>query len=158
VRDRIKAVLLADDGWTYRNISYALFIDEQTISQHVVDYKESGKLTLSSGGKASYLTEAKSKELTAHLKETLYTQASEICEYVQTKYGVYYTLSGMTSWLKANRFVYKQPKGVPAKANVELQKKHIESYENHMNTTPEDEPTLFVDSMHPTQSSKLADG
>jgi hypothetical protein len=31
--DRIKAVLLADKGWTYRKISEALFLDEDRISQ-----------------------------------------------------------------------------------------------------------------------------
>jgi DNA-binding NarL/FixJ family response regulator len=31
VADRIKAVLLSDDGWTYKEIAKALFLDEQTI-------------------------------------------------------------------------------------------------------------------------------
>ncbi|MDR0624925.1 MAG: helix-turn-helix domain-containing protein, partial [Holosporales bacterium] len=29
--DRIKAVLLADKGWSYRQIAEALFLDEDTI-------------------------------------------------------------------------------------------------------------------------------
>jgi DNA-binding NarL/FixJ family response regulator len=32
VADRIKAVLLADKGWSYRQISEALLLDEQTVS------------------------------------------------------------------------------------------------------------------------------
>ena len=35
VADRIKAVLLSDKGWTYRQIAEALLIDERTISRHV---------------------------------------------------------------------------------------------------------------------------
>ena len=50
VADRIKAVLLSDKGWTYRQIAEALFIDEQTIGRHVDEYKENQKLMLSSGG------------------------------------------------------------------------------------------------------------
>jgi predicted ArsR family transcriptional regulator len=41
VRDRIKAVLLTDDGWTAKRIAEALFIDEQTVRQHFLDYQES---------------------------------------------------------------------------------------------------------------------
>ncbi|GHT93817.1 hypothetical protein FACS1894122_09650 [Alphaproteobacteria bacterium] len=33
--DRIKAVLLSNKGWSYRYISEALFLDEETISKHV---------------------------------------------------------------------------------------------------------------------------
>lgn len=39
VADRIKAVLLSDKGWTYRQIAEALLIDEQTIGRHVDEYK-----------------------------------------------------------------------------------------------------------------------
>jgi DNA-binding NarL/FixJ family response regulator len=34
-RDRIKAVLLSHQGWTYKKISEALFWDEETISKQV---------------------------------------------------------------------------------------------------------------------------
>ena len=33
--DRMKAVLLSDSGWSYRDIAQALFLDEETISQQV---------------------------------------------------------------------------------------------------------------------------
>jgi hypothetical protein len=39
-RDRIKAILLADKGWTYRKIAKVLLIDERTISRHVHGYRE----------------------------------------------------------------------------------------------------------------------
>ena len=38
VRDWIKAVFLTDDGWTAKRIAEALFIDEQTVRQHRLDY------------------------------------------------------------------------------------------------------------------------
>ncbi|WP_162860041.1 helix-turn-helix domain-containing protein [Candidatus Fukatsuia symbiotica] len=37
----------------------------------------------------------------------------DICAYVETRFGVCYRVSGMTKWLKARRFSYKQPKATP---------------------------------------------
>lgn len=33
--ERIRAVLLSDKGWTYKQIGEALFVDQETISRHV---------------------------------------------------------------------------------------------------------------------------
>ena len=49
----------------------------------------------------------------------------------------------MTSWLRAQGFSYKQPKGIPAKADPEKQKAFNAYYNKLMNTTPEDEPIEF---------------
>jgi len=38
IRDRIKAVLLASEGWTSRMISQALRIHESTVRTHLADY------------------------------------------------------------------------------------------------------------------------
>ena len=49
VCDRIKAVLLANEGWTYLMIAQALLLDDQTISRHIQEYKEKQKLNIESG-------------------------------------------------------------------------------------------------------------
>ena len=157
-RDRIKAILLANEGWTYLMISEALLLDDQTISRHVQEYKEKQKLTIDSGGSKSLLSYADTEALIAHIKSTLYDYVKDICVYVKKTYTVDYTVSGLTSWLKNNGFVYKQPKGRPFKADAEQQKKFIEFYGTLMNTTPEDEPILFGDSVHPTQATRLSRG
>lgn len=33
--DRIKAILLSDQGWTYRDIAQALLLDDETIMRYV---------------------------------------------------------------------------------------------------------------------------
>lgn len=42
--DRIKAILLSDDGWSNRAIARVLFLDEETIARHIKDYVNSAKL------------------------------------------------------------------------------------------------------------------
>lgn len=53
--DRLKAVLLSNKGWTYRSIAEALFLDEETVSTHISDYKTKNKLSNDSGGSVSKL-------------------------------------------------------------------------------------------------------
>jgi transposase len=157
-RDRIKTVLLANDGWTYVQISEVLLIDEQTVSRHVCDYKVKKKLKNESGGSQSQLNETQASSLICHLKAKLYIHVQDICIYVNETYYVNYTVSGMTSWLKSKGFVYKKPKGRPFKADRQKQEAFIAFYEDLMNTSAENEPILFGDSVHPTQASKLTYG
>ena len=54
IADRIKAVLLYDDGWTPPKIASALFIDENTVRDHLKLYQEDkGSHAASSGVTAS---------------------------------------------------------------------------------------------------------
>lgn len=44
IRDRIKAVLLYDKGWTSQQIAEALLISDQTVRIHIEEYVASSKL------------------------------------------------------------------------------------------------------------------
>jgi DNA-binding NarL/FixJ family response regulator len=48
--DRIKAVLWWDEGLSYKQIAEALFLDEETISKQVNEYRSLHKLGIESGG------------------------------------------------------------------------------------------------------------
>lgn len=158
VADRIKAVLLSDKGWTYRQIAEALLIDEQTIGRHVDEYLESKKLTLSSGGSTGKLNKAQIAELIEHLEHITYLTIADIIAYVQETYGVLYTIQGMTSWMHSHGFSFKKPKGTPAKADPVRQEAFIQVYEKLLTETPEDEPILFGDGVHPTMATKVTYG
>jgi predicted ArsR family transcriptional regulator len=56
-RDRIKAVLAYDDGYTYTEISRILLIDDETVRRHIQDYCNENKLSIESGGSDSKLNE-----------------------------------------------------------------------------------------------------
>lgn len=156
--DRIKAILLSNKGWTYKTISEALLLDEETISLHVSEYVEKQKLSIQTGGSQSKLNEHQRQELIAHLEEHVYVKAQEICAYVKKKHGTDYTVPGMTSWLRFNKFSFKHPKGTPAKADPEKQAAFIEHYQDLVRNTPEDEPIVFADGVHPTMATKISYG
>jgi hypothetical protein len=67
VRDRIKAVLLYDDGWTLQIIAKVLLISDQAVRNHIDDYRTSNKLKPESGGSEEKLSNTQSEKLEAHL-------------------------------------------------------------------------------------------
>ena len=97
-------------------------------------------------------------ELSVFLEVNLHTKIQEICAHVKKTYTIEYTVPGMRSWMSRHGFVYKKPKGFPAKANEKAQAKFIEDYHRLMQTVPEEEPILFGDSVHPTQATVLSYG
>ena len=158
VRDRIKAVLLKSEGWGNRAIAQALRIHEETVRQHLKEWSSNEKLKPDNGGSYSKLSEAETVALEAHLDEVTYTRVIDICAHVEAAFHVRYTVSGMTKWLKQHHFSYKEPKAVPAKADLAKQEEFIEHYLSLVSDTPADEPIVFMDSAHPTMATKVVRG
>lgn len=157
-RDRIKAILLRSEGWTVPQISQALRLHSSTIIKHIEAYKTEGKLKNASGGSESHLSESQSQKLIVHLEANTYAHNHQIVLYIKEEFGVTYTVAGLNKWLHRNGFSYKKPKGMPHKADGELQKQFIEEYELLKESVGEKEPILFIDSVHPTQATKLTYG
>jgi len=158
IRDRIKAVLLKNEGWKNKAIAQALRIHEETVRQHLTDWSTDEKLKPENGGSYSKLDDVQTRLLDTHLSNTTYTRVMDICAYVESTFGVRYTVSGMTKWLKEHKFSYKHPKNVPAKADLAKQEEFIEKYLTLVADTPLDEPILFMDSAHPTMATKVVCG
>ena len=98
IKDRIKVVLLYDDGWSYASIAEALFLSEEGVRQQLKDYVESDgkKLKPGNGGSQTFLNIIQTKALTVHLENHLYLKVSDICAYVHKTYGIRYSVSGCT--------------------------------------------------------------
>jgi len=158
VRDRMKVILLSSEGWTNKAIAQALRIHPETVAQHLNEWEEKDKLKPENGGSESKLSEQQTQLLEQHLQKKIYLNVSDICRYIAQTWQVMYTVSGMTKWLKAHDFRYKQPKGVPAKADEAKQDVFIEHYLQMVADTPSNEPILFMDAVHPTMATKISHG
>lgn len=156
--DRIKAVLLTNEGWTQKQIAQALRIHETTVWGHVKDYVLQEKLKPISGGSSSKLNEQQTIEIIAHLEKNTYPSTKEIIQHIQGAYGVSYTQQGMHDWLIKHKFSYKKPKGVPAKFDKLRQEAFIRKYEELKANLKPGEVVLFIDSVHPTQATKITRG
>lgn len=157
VRDRIKAVLLASEGWSTPMIAQALRIHETTVLRHLKDYQQEAKLAPENGGSASHLSAEQTAELITVLTTQTFPSTLSIVAFVQQQYGITFSVPGMNKWLHRKGFSYKKPVGVPHKMDEARQQQFIEHYEN-LKETAGDEPILFMDAVHPTQSTKLSYG
>lgn len=99
VCDRIKAVLLASEGWSQVMISQALRIHESTVARHLSDYVLSEKLKPENGGSQSRLSVTQTMQLIEHLTEKTYFHTRQIVTYVEAEFAVSYTIAGMNKWL-----------------------------------------------------------
>jgi transposase len=158
VRDRIKAVLAYDDGYSYSEIARILLLDDETIRRHIDDFLKEEKLSTNNGGSDSKLNDNESSQLTDHLHEMTYLYVKDICQYVNREYGKKYSVSGMTKWLHSFGFCYKKPHAVPAKADKEQQKKFIQHYNRLKIKAGKKEPIYFADSVHPQHQTQLMYG
>jgi len=159
VKDRIKAVLLRDDGLSYSEIARVLFLSDEGVRQQIDDFlRQNGKLLPENGGSEARLSEAQAQRLETHLDEKLYLRTCDVADYVFTTFGVHYSARGMTKWLKQHGFTYHKPVGVPAKANGEAQKTWIAWYEKLKNSLMDNEKILFMDGVHPTHAVRFTCG
>lgn len=158
VRDRIKVLLLASEGWRPSTIAQALRLHETTVNRHICDYLNNGKLKPENGGSQSQLSKAQAEELTAYLTDNLLPTTQAVITLVEEWWGIRYTVPGMNKWLHRHGFSYRKPAGVPHRYNAEAQQAFITAYEQLKRDAGADEPILFIDGVHPTQGTKLAYG
>ncbi len=158
VKDRIKVVLWYDEGRTLAEIAHLLFLSEEGVREHLNDFKRSKKIKPENGGSVAQLSGADAQKLLAHLDNFTYTDVREICAYVQKRFNVLYSRSGMTAWLHRNGFTFHQPCGVPAKADSTKQAAFIKMYKELKKTLPDNAKILFMDGVHPTHQTRLVCG
>ncbi len=78
IRDRIKAVLLYDEGWSPKDIARVLLISDEAIRNHIDEYQTSKKLKPESGGSAEKLSADQSQKLEVHLQAHTYLYVKDI--------------------------------------------------------------------------------
>jgi transposase len=156
--DRIKAVLLCDEGWSTPMIAQALRIHEASILRHLSDFIKSEKLAPKNGGSDGYLDEEQTQQLIQHLCDTTYLHTHQIVAYIKDALEVEYTVAGLNKWLHQHDFSYKKPKGVPHKFDVDKQAAFMAHYEQLKTSLEGNEPLLFMDAVHPTQATKITAG
>ncbi|MGZ5136018.1 MAG: IS630 family transposase [Flavitalea sp.] len=156
--DRIKAVLLRDEGWNYEQIAHVLLLTDEAVRQHISDYQKSQKLKPENGGSCSKLNDDQTMALLKHLEKQTYLYAKDIVAYVKTTFEVEYSIPGMTNWLQTHEFSYKKPAVVPGKANRLAQEQWILEYEALKAQLPKNETICFIDGVHPTHNTKTAYG
>jgi len=156
--DRIRTILLLDQGESYEEIAKFLFIDKRTAERYKRAYQEEGLGSLVSmkyRGGLSYLSPKEQDSLKAHLSQNLYRTVEEIREYIFKIYDVWYSYRGLGQLLERLGFVYKKPTLIPGKANKVEQEVFIDKLEALKNS---EEPLYFADGVHPQHNTHVVHG
>ena len=158
-RLRLCIVLARSEGMSHELIAQAHRISVSSVYQYISDYeKEKKTLHNNRGGSESKLNQEQTQELLQHLKKNTYLYVKDICKYVKKTYGIEYSKSGMTLWLKEHDFLYKEPIKVPGKLDPSKQKAFIEKYEDLKANIGSDEEIYFIDAVHPEFQSQAVCG
>jgi len=159
--DRIKTILLLNDGWSYDEIAKALLLDDATLRRYLRTYQEEGLDALVEDhykGRNPKLTEDECAQLKTHLEQVTYLSAKPIAAYIQNAFGLAYTSQGLVHLLHRLGFVYKKTKPVPGKADPEKQEAFIETYHQLKEQKDPNDRIYFMDGTHPHHNAMPAYG
>ena len=150
--DRIKAVLLLDDGYSYSKVAEIVLLDDQTIRNYQTIFTQqgiSGLLKTDYNGGLSALSAQQQSDLKDHIANNTYSSSTAIVEYVKQAYCIEYSNSGMVHLLERLGFVYKKTKLVPGKADAKKQQKFLQEYHQLKEQINSNDELLFMDGAHP---------
>ena len=156
-------LLMLHRGLSYEDIQLSLSIDDNTITRYRNSFRQRGLKNYLTDGYVPYsgrLNEEQLAQLGAHLDTNLYIDAKAVCDYVLSKFGVKYSVAGMTAVLHRLGFVYKQTKQAPSRAEEEKQLEFLEqTLRPLLEEVDRGEAVVyFTDAAHPTHNTKPGRG
>ena len=156
-RDRIKAILLFNKGYTAVEISEILMIDETTLMEWKTRYlsrKDNVEWLLNlCKGYSGKLSKLETKKLETYVESNLISDSKQIQKYIRETFKKKYSISGVIALLHRLNFSYKQTTLIPSKADFEKQKEFKKNYDEFAPQLKEDEALLFMDAVHPQHNT-----
>jgi transposase len=159
VSRRANAILLLDQGMTFREVARVLFIDDSTIRIWLKTFQDGGVEALvlfDLKGGACALSTIQLNELRSWATETLPPSTTEVGQFIGERFGVDYGRSGLIKLMNRIGFEWKKPEPIPARTDVESQQRFIDAHEDLRNALGPDEAIVYVDAVHPTHQAKPA--
>jgi transposase len=159
--DKIKAILLIAQGFSYCEIEKILLLDERTLNRYKNLYKKEGidGLVANNYQGSSYrLSDGQIENLKQELDSKIYRRAEEVCEYVWKTFKVRYTVKGMVQTLHRLGYSYKKASSIPGKADRGKQEAFIKRYNRRYKRLSKDEKAYFMDGSHPTFNNHIGYG
>ena len=162
ISDRIKAILLLDQGFSYEEVATVLFLNKETIARYEKTYLGEGGVEdlcrLNYCGKPCGLNKAQLEQVKSHVKKIHPQSTLPIVDFIQHSFGISYTQSGIVALLHRLGFSYKKPKQLPGKSNPFKQKQFIKDLEQLEKELESVDEIIYMDGVHPQHNSKPAYG
>jgi transposase len=156
VSTRIKIILALDLGYSAKEVAEILLLDEDTITKWKKLYEQSKYLSdwlgTENNGYRGRLTREQEKMVERYVEKEIVTDCQQVVTYMQSSFGISYTIDGVSKLLHRLGFTYKQIIGIPGGLNAEKQMAFIKEYEQLKENKKDDEVILFGDGVHPTHN------
>ena len=159
--DRIKAVYSLLVGYSLKEVSDILMLDEETVRSYQKQYKAGGVTQLlrwDYKGSACCLSSSELERLRKELETQIHLTTQSVIAFVKLRFKVEYMPSGMRDLLHRIGYEYKKPKLVPGNPDKEAQVEFAQYYEDFMQTKAADVEVLFGDAVHPEHNTLAAYG
>ncbi len=155
---KVTSVLMLDRGLSLVQISDYLGIDSSTVHRYRTSYQLDGiekYLRTDYQGYWGRLSSMELSELRQEVKTTLYTDSKQIIAWLENRFGIRYSLSGMIDLLLRIGFTYKQTKQVPCETDITAQHEFLKHLESLVEQSNDNEAVIyFADGVHPTHNTR----
>ena len=157
--DRIKTILLLNDGYSEKEVAKILLLDEDTITTYKkrflarntsTDWLEDN--TIYYEGKLNDLQELIVKTF---VRENIITNSAFVKQFILDRFGIKYTTSGTIDLMHRINLVYKRTKPIPSNFDPVKQADFKEWYENLEKNLTDKEAVVFADAVHPQHNTKV---
>ena len=159
--DRIKTILLLNQGLTYEQIAKLLLLNDTSLRRYYQEYKDSGIDGLLEDhyqGSEAFMTSRERLRLETYLDEHICPHVNSVCTYVQEQFGIVYSIEGMTHLLHRLGFSYKKTRHIPGKADAQKQQAFVAKYQQLKAMKKPEDHIYFLDASHPVHNSMPAYG
>lgn len=144
---------MLNKGQSYSEVADNLLLDDDTVRNWYRIFKDEGveglKLDLYMGG-ASKLDATQLDELDRYVDGSICLTSKAVSDWVVQKWGIRYSVSGMTGLLHSLEFSYKKPSITPGKAPEEAeQREFVRIIESIIENKDALDQLYFMDAVHP---------
>jgi len=150
---RANALILLDQGMSYREVAKVLLLDDGTIREWRAAFGRDGVDGLAGfhyGGRHSFMAAEQEDRVRDWVSRTLPRTTREVGAYIEACFGIIYdSRSGLVALLHRLGFEHRKPKMVPSKMDPDKQRRFITFYEKLLNGLEADEMVMFADAVHP---------
>ncbi len=158
--DRIRIILALGNGHSTRHVGELFLIDEDTLVKWRNKYLKrrlfTDWLATDHAGYNGKLTCDQQREVEHYVETETITDAATLADYIKDRYGITYTVTGITKLLHRLGFVYKQTTLIPGKLDEAKQAAFKQTYDRLRDKLPEDEIIMFGDGVHPSHNVHAA--
>jgi len=155
--DRIKIILLLNQGYTNEQVADILVLDSDTVSKWKHIYIERVHETewLNDNYKP-YMGKLSYKEISwlrSYINTFKVPNKKELINFISDRCNVTYENSGMQKLLHRIKFSHKMIHKLPGGLNIEKQREFIAKIETIISELKDNQAIVFIDSVHPQHNS-----